>query len=300
MKDGQEGHTMSPAKLQDLLQTPTIEDIVLSSRGMAWFDGGNWSGPFESEDTTPQSLKTFAQFIAERAGFQLGLTQPSLDAYLELAPALYFRAHVVSFPMTLSGPEITLRRLSSTRSLTLESFQAAKGVKEDLLKHLHAASSILVAGATGSGKSSLVHCLLTQLPSNTRMVILEDSPELPLPNALSTKLICRNDRFGFREGATWTLSDLVFESLRMRPDRLILGECRGPEAQAIANALQTGHRGLMSTLHAGSATEALHRFSKLCGFETFQKEWVPWDLIVYLRQHSNGSRHIEELIHTFT
>lgn len=163
---------------------------------------------------------------------------------------------------------------------------------------------MLIAGATGSGKTSLLTALLRQIPAQERVLILEDSPEIPVPNALSNKLLSRCDRFGFREGATWDLSHLVFESLRMRPDRLVLGECRGPEAQAIQRALMTGHGGVLTTLHAGSCAQALQRFQELVAAADSTPSAPPviplWDVVVHMETRPNGERHITEILELST
>jgi pilus assembly protein CpaF len=142
---------------------------------------------------------------------------------------------------------------------------------------------------------------MNEIPAKDRVVILEDSPELPIPNELSSKLLARSDRFGFREGAEWDLCHLVFECLRMRPDRMIIGECRGPEARAIHQALMTGHKGVMTTLHAGSCSEALHRFEELV-LNSLKGPILPskklWDLILHIKIQKNGSRKVEEVLET--
>lgn len=291
---------MLPAEsheLKDLLADESVEDMVLSPRGLAYFSGGSWKGPFPSPETQPLALQTLARHIAERACSTLGLTQPSVDAYLTIDERT-FRAHAVIAPLVMEGPEVTLRRLPSILRFSLSDFRAPSEFIETLVQAVAKGKSILVAGATGSGKTSLLTALLRLVPEHDRVLILEDSPELPLPNALSSKLVARSDRFGFRTGATWELSHLVFESLRMRPDRLVLGECRGPEATAIQRALMTGHGGIMTTLHAGSAEQALARFRELIESDKNGSGIaapVFWDLVVHIECDETGQRCIREV-----
>ena len=279
------------------LRDEGVEDIVLSPRGFARFREGSWSDPVACDECTPEALQSFARHIAERACTTLGLTQPSVDAYLTLEGTV-FRAHAVIPPLVMEGPEITLRRLPSIHRFSLEDFAMSEAHRQSLHRAVANGDSILVAGATGSGKTSLLTACLRLVPSLERVIVLEDSPELPLPNPLSTKLVARSDRFGFRSGATWELSHLVFESLRMRPDRLVLGECRGPEALAIQRALMTGHSGIMTTIHAGSAEQALARFRELVesasgGSNGFS---CAWNLVMHMDCNEHGERSVRELI----
>ena len=291
--------------LDSLFEKSFVEDIVVSSRGLAYFSEGSWKGPFASRDASPEQLTRLSRLIAEAAGTVLGLSNPSVDAYITLPNSTVLRAHVVIAPMSTQGTEITFRRLPSKESFSLSDFCDDSKTLDQLDQAVQQGLSILVAGGTGSGKTSLLTALMRRIPTNTRLLILEDSPELPLPNGLSSKLIARTNRFGMREGATWDLSHLVFESLRMRPDRLVLGECRGPEALAIATALQTGHAGVMTSLHAGSALEATRRFLDLVELGRqhngtsvqVSNSKSLWDLVIHIEQESQapGRRRIREL-----
>jgi pilus assembly protein CpaF len=277
--------------LEELLARESVEDIVLSPEGLSFYENFAWQGPLVCEDCEPKQLWKLANSIAEEAHLQLGLTQPSVDSFLRLSEELCLRAHVVVAPLSLRGPEITLRRLPSLERFSLEDFAMDEKQRACLERAVARGLSILVAGGTGSGKTSFLTALLRRIPRNQRVLVLEDSPELPLPSRLSSKLLCRNDRFGFREGAAWTLEDLVFESLRMRPDRIVVGECRSREAAAIRQALQTGHRGTWSTIHAATPQEALRRFDSLCQDRVLSLERV-WDLVVQLGVNAEGRRAV--------
>jgi pilus assembly protein CpaF len=205
------------------------------------------------------------------------------------------RVHVVIPPLSPDGTQITLRRLDHARPFELSSFSKNRQLVDDLAKAVFEKKSILIAGATGAGKTSLLTSLMTLIPAIDRVLILEDSPELPMIPRLCTRLLARGNRFGYTQGATWDLNHLVFEALRMRPTRLILGECRGSEAIGIARALQTGHGGIMSTVHAGSAREALARFAELAQVSSSD---LGWDLVVHLAINSNQEREITETLWT--
>ena len=280
---------LASRNFQELLADVETEDIVLNHRGLSYYCAGRWHGPVASRECSPDSLENLSRKIAESAGTTLGFTNPSVDAFLNWNDAMY-RAHVVRAPMSPMGTEITLRRLPDMNRFRLESFSDSEMLINELQVAVAEKKSILVAGATGSGKTSLLTALMAEMDAAQRVLILEDSPELPLPSALSSKLLCRTNRFGFTNGATWDLSHLVYESLRMRPDWMILGECRGAEARAISDALRTGHA-VMTTLHAASAGGALERFAQLSG----TSEEAPWDLALHVHQNPEGARKITEV-----
>lgn len=286
---------LTAPELEDLLLERDVEDIVLRPQSLAYFKRGSWHGPWPAPMLSREKVNELSRQISEEAGLALGLTQPTVDAFFTHSRGDCFRAHVAIAPLVLEGPEITLRRLPSMHQLALSDFKMSEQTRHSLELAITERHSVLIAGGTGSGKSSLLTALLGRLPKQCRVLILEDSPELPLPNTLSSKLLCRPDRFGFRAGATWNLSDLVFESLRMRPDRLVLGECRGPEALAIVSALQTGHRGLMTTLHAGSCIQALERFEELAQRQSGDGQRVYrelWQGVAFVELLGDGARHV--------
>jgi pilus assembly protein CpaF len=293
-------------ELEKLMNDVRIEDILLSPAGIAYVREGRWQAPLFNQAASKIELpflNQLARMIAESAGMSLGLAHPSVDAYLQDGQGRVFRAHVVIAPMVDRGPVITLRRLPTPGRVKLEDFESLDpNLHEELRIAILEGLPLLIAGATGSGKTTLMSSLLSLLAPNTRVLILEDSPELPLPTPLSTKLLTRHDRFGFREGALWDLSHLVFESLRMRPDRLVLGECRNTEALAVATALRTGHSGLMTSIHAGSCLEALDRFSELVARagdrDLAHESRRLWKRVVHVRVDAQGKRVLAELIRT--
>ncbi len=281
---------------ESLLLDHEVEDLVLKPGRLIYFKRGHWHGPLTSPQCQPRELEQLANYLAERASLTLGLTQPTADSFFELTKDHQFRAHVVIPPMVTLGPEVTLRRIAMVRELSLASFFERDADYKTLSEAFQRGDSFLICGATGSGKSTLLSAFLNQLPLETRILILEDSPELPIPNALSTKLLARPNRFGFRAGVEWGLEDLLFESLRMRPDRLILGECRGREARAIYQALGTGHKGFATTIHAGNCREGLRRFLELAQAEDQKSEL--WDWILTLSLREDGSRFVSEILRT--
>lgn len=290
---------MRISNLSEALSQNDVEDIVLSPKGLSYYKGGRWHGPIMCTDCQHIQLHKFSRHIAEQAGTSLGITQPSVDAFLETSTDENFRAHVAITPLVADSPEITLRRLPKLKTHQLNAFSSSQKNISTIKQFSEKGRSILVSGTTGCGKTTFLCTLMNFIPNNCRTLVLEDSPELPLPNALSTKLLTRKNRFGATQGITWDLKHLVFESLRMRPDRIILGECRGGEAYGIAQALHTGHGGIMTTIHAGSCELALERFEQLARSESPHKQQSfkeLWDLVIQLRQNSDGSREIDHIL----
>lgn len=201
--------------------------------------------------------KIFLQ-ICEEAGLQLSHDVPFGDGQWR-----DFRIHATRPPIS-SHQTMTLRRQSyQNRSLSWFIDRETLTCEQDevLLKLLKQRKNILFVGSTGSGKTSLLNALLKETPENERTVILEDTDELSTPNEASTKLLTRFD--SSQSLRPIELSELVKQALRMRPDRLVLGEVRGPEAKDLLMALATGHNGSLGTLHADSAKQALLRLEML-------------------------------------
>ncbi len=174
-----------------------------------------------------------------------------------------FRVHAISPPLAKTI-QISLRRIGGEKIRTLESlfnkgFINSQGL-ELIYKALKKKLNILICGATSSGKTTFIQCLMNQCPED-RFIILEDSEELYLPNTLSTALICptRTEQYCI----SFAMKDLVKESLRMRPDRIVLGEARSDEAKDFIQALSTGHRGCIASIHAASPRDALIRLECL-------------------------------------
>jgi len=281
--------------LEAYILDQAVEDIVIRPDHFFYFKNSTWSESHSLNRDEGLSMKIL-RLSEEAAQINLGMTQPCADSVIRLGTDLEFRSHVVVAPMSQQVFEITLRRIRKKCSFRIEDFffnsRDAELLKEKFLK----SESILVAGATGCGKSSLISALLQLLPENERVLILEDTPELPLPNGISTKLVARTNHYKLRLGAEWNLEQIVVEALRMRPSRIVLGECRSGEAKAVYQAQQTGHRGVLTSIHAGSATEALQRFYELAGFDDNTNKHQVWDCVVFMENHAPNGRKVKQLL----
>ncbi|NCN41634.1 CpaF family protein [bacterium] len=279
--------------IQNLFKDPTIEDIVLAPNGVSFFSNGRWQSAKEIQ-IDRSTLHKISLDIAEQTHQQLSITQPTVDSVFDAGDERLFRAHIAIEPLVEDGPQITLRRLPGKRSFEIDPFLADPTQGEAIVEALRMKKNILISGATGSGKTTFISALLSKLPSSERVLILEDSPELPVPNDLSVKLLCRSDRFGYRSGSSWELNDLVIESLRMRPDRIVVGECRSHEAKGLLQAMNTGHTGCLTSIHSGNCDQALRRFAELSG-EQSHGCLPQWELVVQLHCDDHGKRQIQEM-----
>lgn len=247
---------MTPAWLQTWIEDPFVTDILLREGRCALIDKGE--GIVAAESMDPGfSLKSWCLEQLSASGKSWSAHSPYIDARLGQT----HRLHAIFPPASPDGLEVSLRRLPSAdnplprRWRDDPCFPIAQKLVEE-------GASIVIAGATGSGKTSLMNELLSAAPPNQRMIALEDTSELAPRHPLFTRLLSRSKNAdGYGE---ITLSDLLRQTLRMRPDRILLGECRGGEVLELLQLLNTGHRGAMATLHAHSARDALRRIELLC------------------------------------
>jgi len=208
----------------------------------------------------PEAIAELAHRIAATVGRELTLERPFVDARMRDGS----RANAVIAPV--GGPSLSIRkfdRLAIPLDGDARSWRAS-GLPPDAVALLRrcvvSRASIVVSGATGSGKSTLLRSLADAIPHEERLVVIEDTNELVLPHPHAVHLECVPGQ----GGAGVAVADLVANALRMRPDRIIVGEVRTPrEASALLEALSTGHEGSLTTLHAGSAAGALDRLELL-------------------------------------
>lgn len=214
-----------------------------------------------------------------------------------------FRIHVIGPPIA-SEIQLSMRKIGGNKIKSLKELADRDFISERGLKLLHQAIdrklNLLICGATSSGKTTLIQCLINEC-KNDRLLILEDSEELKCPNRLSTALICptRKEQYSLE----FTMKDLVKESLRMRPDRIVLGEARSDEAKDFIQALSTGHRGCISSIHASSGKDALMRLE--CLISQGASQWstlvirqlisvgVNW--VIHVHKNANGKREISKI-----
>lgn len=291
---------VSPA-ISDLLTDPDVTEIMVNAPDQIFVER---AGTIELTDVR-FSDETALRYFVERALTPLGLrvdqASPVVDARMDDGS----RLHAVIPPVAVHGPVVTIRR-PARQAWTLESLLRAGAFTKTDLKRLSRAvtdrRNILVTGGSGTGKTSLLAALVAQTNPGSRVVILEDTAELVVEHP---HLIRLEGRPPNPEGAgAVTMRDLVKCSLRMRPDRIVVGEVRSVEAADMIAALNTGHEGSMATIHANSALDALTRLETLLltavpglSVEAAQRQIsTAIHLVVSLARRADGSRRVTELL----
>jgi pilus assembly protein CpaF len=244
--------------------------------------------------------------IVSRVGRRIDEASPLVDARLSDGS----RVNVIIPPLALDGPVLSIRRFG-TEPLTMKDLIQLQALPEPIAEVLAACVkarlNTLVSGGTGAGKTTLLNCLSNYIPAQERIVTIEDSAELKLQQEHVVRLETRPPNI---EGkGTVMQRDLVRNALRMRPDRIIVGEVRGDEALDMMQAMNTGHDGSISTIHANSCRDALSRLETMMLMsgivlpERALREQIgsALDLIIHLSRLSDGSRKliekIDEIIH---
>ena len=265
--------------LERWLDDLEIEEVMVNGRGDVWIER---AGRLTRVATmSPAAVLGAIEHILRPLGRRLDRANPTVDARLPDGS----RVCAVSEPIAVDGPCLTIRRFA-LRSLPLSAF-AAPNVAAMLETIVATRCNALVSGATSSGKTTLLNALTALVPAGERIITLEDVAELRLRHPHVVRLEARPPS---AEGTgEITLPHLLRTALRMRPDRLIVGEVRGTEAVPLVQAMNTGHDGSMSTVHANSATDALARVCSLVVQE------VPgWPLAAI---HDQVRRSIDVVIH---
>ncbi len=286
--------------LEPLLADPTITDILVNSPTSIYVECGGKLSKTDIKFRGEKHVLQVAQRIANQVGRRVDEASPMVDARLQDGS----RVNVIIPPIALEGVSISIRRFSK-KGITLEKMCEQANLSENMLKLLAISSTsrlnILVSGGTGAGKTTLLNALSHLIDPSERIVTIEDSAELQLQQPHVVRLESRPPNI---EGSGQiAIRDLVRNALRMRPDRIIVGECRGAETFDMLQAMNTGHDGSMSTLHANSCQEALHRLENLvlmAGFElpnAVIKNYIAdaLDLIVHVARMRDGVRRVTQI-----
>jgi len=246
--------------LQDLLRIPSITEIMVISSDQIYVEADGVIERSGRRFISDQVTESVIERIVAQVGRRIDKSQPLVDARLPDGS----RVNAIIPPLALSGPCLTIRRFPAKR-LTIEDLINKGSLTSSAAAFLRAAvankRNVLISGGTGSGKTTMLNAMSSFIPGKERIVTVEDTAELQLHQEHVVTLETRPANV---EGAgEYTARDLVKNALRMRPDRLIVGECRSGEALDMLQAMNTGHDGSMTTVHANSSEEVIERLELL-------------------------------------
>ncbi len=290
--------------LEDLLADASVTEVMVNGPSRVYVER---NGKIELTDRTfldDKSVMAVIERIVSPLGRRIDESQPYVDARLKDGS----RVNAIMHPLSLSGPCLTIRKfakqpLTEEELIRLGTWSAA--MRDFVRACVVSRRNIIVSGGTGSGKTTLLNVLSSFLPENERIITIEDAAELQLKQAHVVSLESRAPNIEGK-GAV-TIRDLVRNSLRMRPDRIVVGECRGGEALDMLQAMNTGHDGSLTTVHANSPRDVMSRLETLVLMSGMDlpvraiREQIAAavDIIIHESRFSDGSRkvtHVSEVV----
>jgi pilus assembly protein CpaF len=286
--------------LEELLADPAVEEVMVNGHDRVYVERGGRIERADVQFPSEQSLRDAIERILTPLGRRVDELSPMVDARLEDGS----RVHVVIPPLAVDGPSLSIRRFSAVRPGPQELVELGTLTPElhdELSAAVGARRSILVSGGTGSGKTTLLNALSAFIDQTERVVTIEDAAELRLRQPHVVRLESRPPNVEGR--GLVTIRDLLRGALRMRPDRIVIGEVRGGEALDLLMALNTGHEGALSTVHANSPEDALRRVETLAlmagvglPHDAIREQLGRGlDLVIHLARLSDGSRRVVEI-----
>jgi pilus assembly protein CpaF len=297
LKDEVINEALGLGPLEDLMTDPAITEIMVNGPKTVYVERLGKIDRTSKEFTSEQQLRLVIERIIAPLGRRLDESVPMVDARLPDGS----RVNAIVEPLSIDGATLTIRRFG-TRRLTaqdlLEKGSAVPQILDFLRACIEGRLNVLISGGTGSGKTTFLNILSSYIPERERIVTIEDSAELFLNQPHVVRLESRPANIEGR--GEITIRDLVRNSLRMRPDRIIVGECRGGEALDMLQAMNTGHDGSLTTAHANSPRDALARMETMVLMAGFDlpvraiREQIASavDLIVQTARMRDGSRKI--------
>jgi pilus assembly protein CpaF len=243
--------------LEPLLLDPEISDIMVNGSSCVYIEKFGLLKAVPDVTISEKSLQIAVRHIARSLGNEINEENPLLDARLPDGS----RVAAVFPPCSVTGTILTIRKFNLKRYRADELVRTGMltlGLLNTLREAVENRKNILISGGTGTGKTTLLNALAAFVPDDERIVVIEDTSELQIEKPNLVRLEARRDQPGLR---AVTIRDLLRTTLRLRPDRIILGEVRGGESFDLLQALNTGHTGSLSTIHANSAELALSRFT---------------------------------------
>ncbi len=264
--------TFGLGPLEALMRDPEISDILINGPKTIYIERKGRLSKSSVAFHDERHVMQIVQRIAAQMGRRVDETCPMVDARLPDGS----RLNAIIHPLALDGPLVSIRRFGA-RPLLMEDLLANHSITKEMIQFLaacvEARINVLISGGTGSGKTTLLNALSRYIPEEERVATIEDAAELQLQQPHVVRMETRPANVE-GEGEVVT-RDLVRNALRMRPDRIIVGECRGPEALDMLQAMNTGHEGSLTTIHANTPRDALSRLEMMVGMAGFDLPiWV--------------------------
>ncbi len=286
--------------LEPLLKDPTISDILVNKHDTIYIER---RGKIERTNVTfkdDEHLMRVIERIVSSVGRRIDESSPMVDARLQDGS----RVNAIIPPLAIDGPVVSIRRFGSDplkMAMLIEYKALTKDIADMLQMVVHARLNVLISGGTGAGKTTLLNALSAFIPENERIVTIEDSAELQLQQPHTVRLETRPPNIEGRGEVTQR--DLVKNALRMRPDRIVIGEVRGGEAIDMLQAMNTGHDGSLTTIHANTPRDALSRLEtmiqmtgmRLSDRAMRQQIASAINLVVQVARMSDGSRRVTSI-----
>ena len=286
--------------LEPLLADPTVCDILINSPSQIYVER---AGRLERSDVTfkdNEHLMRVIERIVSSVGRRIDESSPMVDARLKDGS----RVNAIIPPLALDGPVMSIRRFAADPlriDMLIEKGALTRDIAEMFRMCVHARLNVLISGGTGAGKTTLLNALSAYIPEDQRIVTIEDSAELQLQQPHVVRLETRPPNI---EGkGEITQRDLVRNALRMRPDRIVIGEVRGGEAIDMLQAMNTGHDGSLTTIHANTPRDALSRVEtmiQMTGMRLSEKAMRSQiasaiDLVIQVARLSDGTRRVTSI-----
>jgi pilus assembly protein CpaF len=277
--------------LEPLLADPEVAEVMVNGPGPVWIERAGRLLPTEIVLDGP-TIEHLVERVVAPLGLRADRTAPLVDARLPDGS----RVNLALPPLAVDGPYVTIRRFRDRRITLAE--VCPTGVEALLARAVAGRANLVVAGGSGAGKTTLLNALAGRCPTGERIITVEDVAELALPGAHVVRLEARPAN-AEAVGAV-TIRDLVRNALRMRPDRLVVGEVRGAESLDLLQAMNTGHAGSMATCHANSPADALERLATLALMADVALPLAAVrdqyrsavDLVVQVARHPSGRRGV--------
>jgi pilus assembly protein CpaF len=285
--------------LEDLLRLPVISEIMVVDREHIFIERNGVLENSGRRFISDEVIESIIQRIVARVGRRIDKSQPLVDARLSDGS----RVNAVIAPLAVSGPTLTIRKFP-LRRLLIDDLVAKGAMTRTVAEFLRAIvlgrKNVLISGGTGTGKTTLLNCLSDFIPDGERIVTVEDTAELQLAKEHVVRM--ETKEANVEGNGKYTIRDLVRNSLRMRPDRIVVGECRGAEALDMLQAMNTGHDGSLTTIHANSARDVILRLEVLVQqaadlpVDSIRQQIASAvDVVVQLKRLRDGRRIISQI-----